>query len=235
MNRDKFIEYLDNPDDTKYGQSNEIHGVLEEYPYFQTAHMLLVKALNNLRDLRFNNQLKVSAAHIGNRQMLFNLINNHQIVRKHEELPYEIVEPPDPEPPKPEPPIEISGTEQISVVPDPLNNEEENNISAAIDEKHGESLADRVLREIEDFKKARNIDEPVIENVPQYQILKEQSADTDIPHIATSESEKANTNSEHSRTNEVFFIDENADIENFDNTRHENHKTEESYEDGAKD
>jgi hypothetical protein len=79
MNRDKFIEYLDSPETLDMDNLNEIHDVLKEYPYFQTAHMLLVKTLNNLRDLRFNNQLKVSAAHIGNRHLLFNLIHDHRI------------------------------------------------------------------------------------------------------------------------------------------------------------
>jgi hypothetical protein len=230
MNRDKFIEYLDNPDALDMDNLNEIHGVLEEYPYFQTAHILLVKALNNLRDLRFNNQLKVSAAHIGNRQILFNLINNHQIVRKHEELPYGIVEPPDPEPPKPEPVIEVPGTEEISEVPDPRHNDEESDISAAIDEKHGESLADKVLREIEEFKKARDTGESVIDNDPAKPGIKEPSSEGDIPNVASGEHDRADVISDQSRTNEVFLIDENADIENVDTSGHENIVTEENNE-----
>ncbi|MGF1585161.1 MAG: hypothetical protein ACFCUM_07560 [Bacteroidales bacterium] len=230
MNRDKFIEYLDNPDSLDMDNLNEIHGVLEEYPYFQTAHILLVKALNNLRDLRFNNQLKVSAAHIGNRQILFNLINNHQIVRKHEELPYGIVEPPDPEPPKPEPVIEVPGNEKISAVPDPRHNEEESDIPAAIDEKHFESLADKVLREIEEFKKARDTGESVIDNDPAEPGIKEPSSEGDIPNVASGEHDRADEISDQSRTNEVFLIDENADIENVDTSGHENIVTEENNE-----
>ena len=75
MNKDTFIEYLDNPGKLDTENLELIRGVLKEYPYFQTAHMLLVKTLNNLKDMRFNSQLRVSAAHIGNRHLLFNLLH----------------------------------------------------------------------------------------------------------------------------------------------------------------
>lgn len=78
MNRERFIEYLDNPGKLDGSHIDDIRGVLQEYPYFQTGHMLLVKTLNNIRDLRFSNQLKISAAHIGNRHILFNLVHQHQ-------------------------------------------------------------------------------------------------------------------------------------------------------------
>lgn len=77
MNRDIFIEYLNDPEVLDVKNLEELRGILKEYPYFQTAHMLLVKTLNNLQDLRFSNQLKFSAAHIGNRHILFNLVNQH--------------------------------------------------------------------------------------------------------------------------------------------------------------
>jgi hypothetical protein len=82
MNRDKFIEYLQKPETLGGEQADDIRGVLQEYPYFQTAHMLLVKTLSNLEDLKFGNQLKVSAAHIGDRHILFNLVHKHQFTVK---------------------------------------------------------------------------------------------------------------------------------------------------------
>jgi hypothetical protein len=75
MNRDKFIDYLKNPDSLNEENVEDIKGVLQEYPWFQTAHILLVKALDNIKDLKFGNQLKFSSAHIGNRHILFNLIH----------------------------------------------------------------------------------------------------------------------------------------------------------------
>jgi hypothetical protein len=233
MNRDKFIEYLDNPETLDMENLNEIHGVLEEYPYFQTAHMLLVKALNNLRDLRFNNQLKVSAAHIGNRQMLFNLINNHQIVRKHEEKPYEMVETSDPAPPGPEPETVKPGTGQLSVTSDYSDNEEQTTVSPSIEGYHDESLADKVLREIEDYKKARDLNEPVKENDPEGTSINEPPPGSDIQENDNGKPAKKdedNTLSEQSGTNIVFLIDDTADIESTGSTEHGNPVLENSYE-----
>jgi hypothetical protein len=85
MNRDKFIQYLESPETLDNENLNEISGVLGEYPYFQTAHMLLVKTLHNLHDLKFNNQLKVSAAYIGNRNILFNLVNQSAVKQRPDE------------------------------------------------------------------------------------------------------------------------------------------------------
>jgi hypothetical protein len=79
MNRDKFINYLNSTDELDVKNLEEIRGVLDEYPYFQTAHMLLLKTMDNIQDMRFDNQLKYSAAHIGNRHILFNLIHKPQI------------------------------------------------------------------------------------------------------------------------------------------------------------
>ena len=78
MNRDKFIEYLENPEKLNAENAEDIRVVLQEFPYFQTAHMLLVKALSNSKDLEFGSRLKVSAAHIGNRHILFNLVRPQQ-------------------------------------------------------------------------------------------------------------------------------------------------------------
>ncbi len=86
MNRDKFIEYLDSPEKLDEENLNEIREVLDEYPYFQTAHMLLVKTLNNIKDYKFSSQLKISAAHIANRHILFNLVHNSNAAVEKESL-----------------------------------------------------------------------------------------------------------------------------------------------------
>jgi hypothetical protein len=225
MNRDKFIEYLDNPEVLNMDNLNEIHGVLEEYPYFQTAHMLLVKALNNLHDLRFNNQLKVSAAHIGNRQILFNLINNHQIVLKHEDTLRGMAEASDPAPDGHESATGITVTGQLTLTSDPADDEEQTAVSSNIDEHHRESLADKVLREIEDFKKARDLNEPVKEKDAGRTVFTELSSGSDTPHeIADGKHDKTeekNIFPEQSGTNEVFLIDDNADIESIDSLEHD--------------
>lgn len=144
MNRDKFIEYLNRPETLDLENLEELRGVLQEYPYFQTAHMLLVKTLSNTKDMRFGNQLKISAAHIGNRHVLFNLVNQHQFSIQAEKVYEEDM-----------PGTDFPYGEAVTAVP--ARSEKEPQVSASSDsseDKSSESLADKVLREIEDLKKS---------------------------------------------------------------------------------
>ena len=172
MNRDKFVKYLDSPESLDVESLDEIRGVLQEYPYFQTAHMLLVKTLNNLRDMRFNNQLKFSAAHIGDRHILFNLIHQHQFTVNPENA--------------------VSALGGVSVKPqgsagadesDTINEREaapepdaavEPDVTAETgtdnEEKaaeHEESLADKVLREIEELKNRNETETEALGKSPE--------------------------------------------------------------------
>ena len=52
----------------------ELSEVVNIFPYFQTAHLLLLKGLKDNSDIRFENQLRNSAIHIADREVLFNLL-----------------------------------------------------------------------------------------------------------------------------------------------------------------
>ena len=52
----------------------ELSELVNIYPYFQTAHMLLLKSLRDNSDIRFENQLRNSAIHIADREVLFNYL-----------------------------------------------------------------------------------------------------------------------------------------------------------------
>ncbi len=76
MNRDQFIKYLEDPflmDNTSISELNEI---IQEYPYFQTAHMLYAKVLHDQNNIKYEKQLKLTAAYATNREILFKLINS---------------------------------------------------------------------------------------------------------------------------------------------------------------
>ncbi|PLX00916.1 MAG: hypothetical protein C0594_15040, partial [Marinilabiliales bacterium] len=75
MNKTQFIEYLEEPDLLNDEANKELMELLEEFPYFQTARMLLVKGLHNSGNIKYENQLKLAAAHITDRSKLFSLIN----------------------------------------------------------------------------------------------------------------------------------------------------------------
>src|SRR3989339_534098 len=74
MNREKFIAYLKNPETLNESSLMDVMEVVREYPYFQTAHLLLLKNLHNQEDIKYNNQLKVSSAYITDRKILHKLI-----------------------------------------------------------------------------------------------------------------------------------------------------------------
>jgi len=54
----------------------KIFELIKEYPYFQTAHLLLLKNLHNQDNIKFNKQLKISSSHIASRKKLFYLLND---------------------------------------------------------------------------------------------------------------------------------------------------------------
>ncbi len=85
MNVTEFIQLLQEPKAVlKPQQTKELEGILEEYPYFQAARALHLKGLKALESYKYNNALKVTAAHTTDREVLFDYItseefSNHQI------------------------------------------------------------------------------------------------------------------------------------------------------------
>jgi len=57
------------------GMINEVKDLIELFPYFQSAHMLLLKGLHNTEDVKFKNQLNKSALFIADREVLYYLLN----------------------------------------------------------------------------------------------------------------------------------------------------------------
>ncbi len=186
MNRDKFINYLDSPETLDADNLEELRGVLHEYPYFQTAHLLLVKVLNNLQDMRFNNQLKFSAAHIGNRDILFNLINQHQFTISNVSREPII-----------EAGLEIS-QDAAGISPD-----------APADPETEESLADKILREIESMKREAEKTEPD----PLVQEIAEQQQDQGhATGVDPAEESLAVEGEQKQGAGDVLLIDDRAEI-----------------------
>ncbi|WP_372756130.1 hypothetical protein [Labilibaculum sp.] len=54
----------------------ELKNLIGQYPYFQTAHLLLLKNLHDNQSIRFKEELKNSALNISDRRQLFLLIQN---------------------------------------------------------------------------------------------------------------------------------------------------------------
>ena len=74
----KISSMIENPYIMHKDESIYISNILEEFPYFQTAHILYSKALQNTKSIRFKSQLKKAAIYSGNRNLLFDIINQQE-------------------------------------------------------------------------------------------------------------------------------------------------------------
>ncbi len=54
----------------------EVYDLINIFPYFQSAHLLLLKGLYISEDVKFENQLKNSAIHVASREKLYWLLNS---------------------------------------------------------------------------------------------------------------------------------------------------------------
>ncbi len=75
MNKDDFLRIVDLNAPIERHMIGEINDVVNAFPYFQTAHLLLLKGLRDTADVKFESQLKNSAIHIADREILYNLLN----------------------------------------------------------------------------------------------------------------------------------------------------------------
>jgi hypothetical protein len=66
---------MEHPKEIGKEQIDELNGIIEAYPYFQTARFLQLKALQNSGSYRFNQQLRITAAHSASRTVLFEYIS----------------------------------------------------------------------------------------------------------------------------------------------------------------
>ena len=66
-----MIENSGPSDRTTIGEVSEL---IHIFPYFQSAYLLLLKGLHNTADVKFENQLRLSAMHIANREILYYLL-----------------------------------------------------------------------------------------------------------------------------------------------------------------
>lgn len=60
----------------------ELKFLIDKYPFFEVAHLLLLKNLNDSKSIRFKEELKNSSLHISNRRQLFLLLNDRLSLRK---------------------------------------------------------------------------------------------------------------------------------------------------------
>ena len=74
----KISSMIENPYIMHKDESIYISNILEKFPYFQTAHILYSKALQNTKSIRFKSQLKKAAIYSGDRNLLFDVISQQE-------------------------------------------------------------------------------------------------------------------------------------------------------------
>jgi tetratricopeptide (TPR) repeat protein len=74
MNRNDFLNMIEDAVPFNRQMIGDVYELIDIFPYFQSAHMLLLKGLQNNADVKFENQLRNSAIHIADREVLYYLL-----------------------------------------------------------------------------------------------------------------------------------------------------------------
>jgi hypothetical protein len=74
MNRNDFIHMIGETGTVNRQMIGDLYELIDIFPYFQTAHLLLLKGLQNNADVKFEKQLQRSAIHIADRKVLYFLL-----------------------------------------------------------------------------------------------------------------------------------------------------------------
>ena len=75
---DNLTQHIQAPQKITGEDVANIDSLLHEFPYFQTAQLLLAKGLLNTDSIRYNRQLKKAAIYSLDRKQLFKLITQHK-------------------------------------------------------------------------------------------------------------------------------------------------------------
>jgi len=79
MNRNDFINMIEDSVPVNRQMLGEVYELIDIFPYFQSAHMLLLKGLQSNDDVKLENQLRLSAIHIADREILYYLLKTKPI------------------------------------------------------------------------------------------------------------------------------------------------------------
>lgn len=74
MNRNDFLNIMSDAVPLNRQLIGEVYELIDLFPYFQSAHLLLLKGLNSSADIKFENQLRNSAIHVADREVLYYLL-----------------------------------------------------------------------------------------------------------------------------------------------------------------
>lgn len=70
--------YIKHPEQLDAAAADELYALVQRYPYFQPARLLLMRALYQAQDDRFGPELRKTALHVPDRRKLYELIEGRQ-------------------------------------------------------------------------------------------------------------------------------------------------------------
>ncbi|NVO02023.1 MAG: hypothetical protein HXX09_04920 [Bacteroidetes bacterium] len=80
MDSQQFLTYLKSPKELNKDSIGKINDSLKEYPYCQSLQLLLTKNLQLENHQLYHHQLKIAAAYVSERKVLFNLVNTKESI-----------------------------------------------------------------------------------------------------------------------------------------------------------
>lgn len=78
MSSEEYIDFIKNPGLLDDSNLLSLDLLIRNFPYCQTSHLLYTKALYENKNINFGNYLKLSAAYIPDRSVLYYLINGRE-------------------------------------------------------------------------------------------------------------------------------------------------------------
>ena len=86
MDYKQFMKLMESGEESGKESISTLQEFVNEFPYFQSAHILLAKSMHEQQHVRFEKQLKIAAVYAGDRKSLFSLIhpNKTKLISKNE-------------------------------------------------------------------------------------------------------------------------------------------------------
>jgi len=81
MNTTDFTYLLQHPQTINEEQTNDVKAIVDEFPYFQSARAVYLKGLKNKDSFKYNQELKITAAHTTDRSILFDFITSKEFLQ----------------------------------------------------------------------------------------------------------------------------------------------------------
>jgi hypothetical protein len=75
MKESDIIKYIESPELLQDSDVNELFDLVNEFPFYQTSHILLLKSLKEKESSEFNSQLAKSSIYISDRDILLKYLN----------------------------------------------------------------------------------------------------------------------------------------------------------------